>query len=216
MTNLNDGDSRVARHTSPFGRLVILGVLDMSSLVATVRTSTVGSFLQFNPLTARCLEFLQAIRSVNPQGRWKILVVDDYSQKLLGSVLKQFDILEENVTRTQHSHLDGCSRDLLMHCMQSSNRSPITENPSNSKQFISSCPRRKMWRESSRISLTINNSTLVPTCSLSRVRPHGAWVTLYMNGTCLRSLRTFVSTSHFIPRGALPSGPAGTVFEFLG
>ncbi|KAF8141608.1 Sec1-like snare protein [Boletus edulis] len=53
----------------------------MSSLVATARE-----------------RFLQAIRSVNPQGRWKILVVDDYSQKLLGSVLKQFDILEENVT----------------------------------------------------------------------------------------------------------------------
>jgi syntaxin-binding protein 1 len=53
----------------------------MSSLVATVRA-----------------RFLQAIRSVSPQGRWKILVVDDYSQKLLGSVLKQFDILEENVT----------------------------------------------------------------------------------------------------------------------
>ncbi|KAG9312992.1 Sec1-like protein [Chiua virens] len=53
----------------------------MSSLITTVRT-----------------KFLQAIRSVNPQGRWKILVVDDYSQKLLGSVLKQFDILEENVT----------------------------------------------------------------------------------------------------------------------
>ncbi|KAF9240729.1 Sec1-like protein [Melanogaster broomeanus] len=53
----------------------------MSSLITTVRS-----------------KFLQAIRSVNPQGRWKILVVDDYSQKLLGSVLKQFDILEENVT----------------------------------------------------------------------------------------------------------------------
>ncbi|KIJ65658.1 hypothetical protein HYDPIDRAFT_131009 [Hydnomerulius pinastri MD-312] len=53
----------------------------MSSLITIVRS-----------------KFLQAIRSVNPQGRWKILVVDDYSQKLLGSVLKQFDILEENVT----------------------------------------------------------------------------------------------------------------------
>ncbi|KAG6331420.1 hypothetical protein ID866_7667 [Astraeus odoratus] len=42
--------------------------------------------------------FLQAIRSVNPEGRWKILVVDEHAQKLLGSVLKQFDILEENVT----------------------------------------------------------------------------------------------------------------------
>lgn len=42
-------------------------------------------------------EFLDAIRSVNPAERWKILVVDEHSQKLLGSVLKQFDILEENV-----------------------------------------------------------------------------------------------------------------------
>ncbi|KAI0629391.1 Sec1-like protein [Trametes polyzona] len=53
----------------------------MSSLIATVRA-----------------KFLEAIRSVNPPGRWKILVVDEHSQRLLGSVLKQFDILEENVT----------------------------------------------------------------------------------------------------------------------
>ncbi|EGN96657.1 hypothetical protein SERLA73DRAFT_93200 [Serpula lacrymans var. lacrymans S7.3] len=53
----------------------------MSSLITTVRT-----------------KFLDAIRSVNPPGRWKILVVDEHSQRLLGSVLKQFDILEENVT----------------------------------------------------------------------------------------------------------------------
>ncbi|KAF8519040.1 Sec1-like protein [Hysterangium stoloniferum] len=42
--------------------------------------------------------FLDAIRSVNPPGRWKVLVVDDHAQKLLGSTLKQYDILEENVT----------------------------------------------------------------------------------------------------------------------
>ncbi|EPQ56577.1 Sec1-like snare protein [Gloeophyllum trabeum ATCC 11539] len=53
----------------------------MSSLISTVRA-----------------KFLDAIRSVNPPGRWKILVVDEHSQKLLGSVLKQFDILQENVT----------------------------------------------------------------------------------------------------------------------
>ncbi|EIW79319.1 Sec1-like snare protein [Coniophora puteana RWD-64-598 SS2] len=53
----------------------------MASLITTVRS-----------------KFLEAIRSVNPPGRWKILVVDEHSQKLLGSVLKQFDILEENVT----------------------------------------------------------------------------------------------------------------------
>ncbi|KAJ6534642.1 Sec1-like snare protein [Mycena vulgaris] len=53
----------------------------MASLITTVRS-----------------KFLDAIRSVNPAGKWKILVVDEHSQKLLGSVLKQFDILEENVT----------------------------------------------------------------------------------------------------------------------
>jgi syntaxin-binding protein 1 len=42
---------------------------------------------------------LDAIRSVNPPSRWKILVIDEHSQQLLNSVLKQFDILEENVTR---------------------------------------------------------------------------------------------------------------------
>ncbi|KAF8261652.1 Sec1-like snare protein [Lactarius quietus] len=43
-------------------------------------------------------KFLDAIRSVNPPSRWKILVIDEHSQQLLNSVLKQFDILEENVT----------------------------------------------------------------------------------------------------------------------
>ncbi|KAF8630461.1 hypothetical protein AX15_002910 [Amanita polypyramis BW_CC] len=43
-------------------------------------------------------KFLDAIRSVNPPGKWKILVIDEHSQRLLGSVLKQFDILAENVT----------------------------------------------------------------------------------------------------------------------
>ncbi|KAJ7588042.1 Sec1-like protein [Mycena floridula] len=52
-----------------------------SSLITTIRT-----------------KFLDAIRSVQPPGRWKILVVDEHAKKLLGSVLKQFDILEENVT----------------------------------------------------------------------------------------------------------------------
>lgn len=40
---------------------------------------------------------------MNPPGRWKILVVDEHSQQLLGSVLKQFDILEENVTRMHYT-----------------------------------------------------------------------------------------------------------------
>ncbi|KZS94659.1 Sec1-like snare protein [Sistotremastrum niveocremeum HHB9708] len=42
--------------------------------------------------------FLDAIRSVNPPGKWKILVVDEHSRKLLSATLKQYDILQENVT----------------------------------------------------------------------------------------------------------------------
>ncbi|ETW79215.1 hypothetical protein HETIRDRAFT_323546 [Heterobasidion irregulare TC 32-1] len=49
-------------------------------------------------VTAVRNKFLDAVRSVNPPGRWKILVVDDHAQRLLNAVLKQFDILQENVT----------------------------------------------------------------------------------------------------------------------
>lgn len=72
----------------------------MSSLIQTVRSSEwLVTFDDGNGLAHLTTEFLDAIRSVNPPGRWKILVVDEHSQQLLGSVLKQFDILEENVTR---------------------------------------------------------------------------------------------------------------------
>lgn len=45
--------------------------------------------------------FLDTVKSVNPPGRWKILVVDEHSQRLLSSVLRTFDILEENVTQIE-------------------------------------------------------------------------------------------------------------------
>jgi syntaxin-binding protein 1 len=62
-------------------------------------------------------EFLEAIRSVNPPGKWKILVVDEFSQKLLGSVLKQFDILEENVTCTSVYTYHRCRLvRFILHC----------------------------------------------------------------------------------------------------
>jgi hypothetical protein len=73
----------------------------MSSLISLVRNSTLD-FPQSLALTLALIfhvEFLDAIRSVNPPSRWKILVIDEHSQQLLNSVLKQFDILEENVTR---------------------------------------------------------------------------------------------------------------------
>ncbi|TDL23876.1 Sec1-like protein [Rickenella mellea] len=43
-------------------------------------------------------KFLDAIRSVQPEGRWKALVVDKHSKQILGSVLKSNDILDEKVT----------------------------------------------------------------------------------------------------------------------
>ncbi|KAF8677405.1 STXBP unc-18 SEC1 family [Rhizoctonia solani] len=42
--------------------------------------------------------FLDAIQSVNPPGRWKVLVVDDHSKRLLSAVLKDNDVLQENIT----------------------------------------------------------------------------------------------------------------------
>ena len=71
----------------------------MSSLITTVRNSTLEFHHQYYITHPSRVEFLDAIRSVNPPSRWKILVIDEHSQQLLNSVLKQFDILEENVTR---------------------------------------------------------------------------------------------------------------------
>lgn len=73
----------------------------MVSLITIVRNSKSRVHLKAHVqpgLTAAPTEFLEAIRSVNPPSRWKILVVDDHSQKLIGSVLKHYDILQESVT----------------------------------------------------------------------------------------------------------------------
>ena len=55
-------------------------------------------------------EFLEAIQSVEP-GKWKALVVDEHSKKLLGTVLKNNDILAERVTGSLlvHRYEDGIS-----------------------------------------------------------------------------------------------------------
>lgn len=41
--------------------------------------------------------FLELIKTVNPTGRWKLVVVDSLSNKILNSACKMYDILEENV-----------------------------------------------------------------------------------------------------------------------
>jgi hypothetical protein len=44
------------------------------------------------------LGILDAIRSVQPPGGWKVVVVDEASLKIIESACKMFDILEEKVT----------------------------------------------------------------------------------------------------------------------
>ena len=81
----------------------------MSSLLAIVRESR--QIYQINILILQVLmlylciispEFLEAIRSVKPEPpmRWKALVVDEHSQRILYNVLKRNDILEENISST--------------------------------------------------------------------------------------------------------------------
>ncbi|KAG2192973.1 hypothetical protein INT46_004221 [Mucor plumbeus] len=46
--------------------------------------------------------FLELIKTVNPTGRWKLVVVDSLSNKILNSACKMYDILEENVTLVEN------------------------------------------------------------------------------------------------------------------
>ncbi|KAI8367256.1 Sec1-like protein [Blakeslea trispora] len=46
--------------------------------------------------------FLELIKTVNPTGRWKLVVVDSLSSKILNSACKMYDILEENVTLVEN------------------------------------------------------------------------------------------------------------------
>ncbi|CAO3667744.1 unnamed protein product [Umbelopsis ramanniana] len=46
--------------------------------------------------------FLETIKSVQPAGRWKIVVVDSRSLKILSSACRMYDILEENVTLVEN------------------------------------------------------------------------------------------------------------------
>ncbi|KAL0078656.1 hypothetical protein J3Q64DRAFT_1645743, partial [Phycomyces blakesleeanus] len=42
--------------------------------------------------------FLELIKSVQPAGRWKLVITDSLSAKILNSACKMYDILEENVS----------------------------------------------------------------------------------------------------------------------
>lgn len=41
---------------------------------------------------------MDSIRSIQPPGKWKIIVVDSKSNQILNAACKMYDILEENVS----------------------------------------------------------------------------------------------------------------------
>lgn len=41
---------------------------------------------------------MDSIRSIQPAGKWKIIVVDSKSSLILNAACKMYDILEENVS----------------------------------------------------------------------------------------------------------------------
>ncbi|KAI9489496.1 hypothetical protein BDB00DRAFT_843194 [Zychaea mexicana] len=53
--------------------------------------------------------FLEIIKSVQPAGRWKLVVVDSLSLKILNSACKMYDILEENVSFAYIYFFNKCS-----------------------------------------------------------------------------------------------------------
>ncbi|KAI9476316.1 MAG: hypothetical protein EXX96DRAFT_295434 [Benjaminiella poitrasii] len=44
---------------------------------------------------------MDTIKSIQPPGKWKIIVVDSKSTQILNAACKMFDILEENVSKCQ-------------------------------------------------------------------------------------------------------------------
>ncbi|SPO29474.1 related to syntaxin binding protein 1 [Ustilago trichophora] len=60
--------------------------------------------------------YLHTIRSVQPPSRWKVLVVDSFTKELLNSVLKMYDILQENVAQVDNIELSRASQPTLEAC----------------------------------------------------------------------------------------------------
>ena len=60
--------------------------------------------------------YLTTIRSVQPPSRWKILVVDSFTKELLNSVLKMYDILQENVAQVDNIELSRAPQSTLEAC----------------------------------------------------------------------------------------------------
>lgn len=44
---------------------------------------------------------MDSIKAVQPPGKWKIVIVDSKSTRILNAACKMYDILEENVSRNK-------------------------------------------------------------------------------------------------------------------
>ncbi|CCF48952.1 hypothetical protein NDA11_005713 [Ustilago hordei] len=60
--------------------------------------------------------YLTTIRSVQPPSRWKVLVIDSFTKELLNSVLKMYDILQENVAQVDNIQLARPAQPSLEAC----------------------------------------------------------------------------------------------------
>lgn len=60
--------------------------------------------------------YLNTIRSVQPPSRWKVLVIDSFTKELLNSVLKMYDILQENVAQVDNIELSRAPQSTLEAC----------------------------------------------------------------------------------------------------
>ncbi|EST04560.1 Sec1-like protein [Kalmanozyma brasiliensis GHG001] len=60
--------------------------------------------------------YLNTIRSVQPPSRWKVLVIDSFTKELLSSVLKMYDILQENVAQVDNIELSRAPQSTLEAC----------------------------------------------------------------------------------------------------
>lgn len=56
------------------------------------------TMIKKDSITQCSLGLMDSIRSIQPSGKWKIIVVDSKSSLILNAACKMYDILEENVS----------------------------------------------------------------------------------------------------------------------
>lgn len=71
----------------------------MSSITDIMRKRKSSTLSEANCYSnQRLIGLMDSIRSIQPPGKWKIIVVDSKSNQILNAACKMYDILEENVS----------------------------------------------------------------------------------------------------------------------